>query len=67
MWKSSYPGVERCHIHLGQQTQDPVWLLHCPGVQWVLRVGCPAPGMAAEVHVVSRAAAAVVGVRQGWD
>lgn len=27
MWKSSYPGIERCHIHLGQQTQDHMWLL----------------------------------------
>lgn len=63
MWKSSYPGIERCHIHLGQQTQDLMWLLPCPGAQWVLKVGCPAPGMAVEVHVDSRAASAVVVMR----
>lgn len=66
MWKNSDPGIERCHIHLGQQTQDPAWLLRRPGAQWELRVGCPAPGMAAEVHVVSRAAGAVVVVKGGW-
>lgn len=66
MWKSSYPGIERCHIHLGQQTQDHMWLLSLSWSTLGAEGGISCSRHGCWVPVVPRAAAAVDVMRQGW-